>query len=580
MPRKDYYVDIHSRQKGRGFEQARSDLKRLDGLALKLGASFGAVLAGGRLAKAVGDVVQEASRLAKDADKVGLLTDEFQRLQFGFGLAGVEAGLFTKSMEVFNQRVGEAKTGTGNFGKILEANDVSLRNADRSFKSVNQLLREYANLVQNAASSQDRMYLAREAFGRGGGDFVLALRNGADGVRDLSTEVDKAGGVIDENLLRKAEELDDRWSRFARTLEVNVKGAILAVADALTSAEGGVRKSSLLNATVAQFEREALFLQSQLRFAEFGQESARVDALRAQLDQLEPRLAALRGALEAGPASGPPRRFRNRPGAPTELPAPPDRTPRSGRDPQDAIRKLIESKEHELRLVGLTREQIEAENTLRRAGVHATEDQRDALQGLIAAKHERLAQQDDLLRAERQLIEAQQFFADAAFDGLSSLIVHGEDAEDVVRRLALALADAALQATWLGQGPLAGLFGSRGVAPRRGVGGLFGTIFGGLFGGFFADGGRLGAGRWGIAGERGPEIIHGPAQVTPMRDGAPNRLHITVGVDVDGAGNLLPFVRDVAQQGDAQVLQITGDMVRRSDINFRNRHQTMQWRRT
>jgi hypothetical protein len=37
-----------------------------------------------------------------------------------------------------------------------------------------------------------------------------------------------------------------------------------------------------------------------------------------------------------------------------------------------------------------------------------------------------------------------------------------------------------------------------------------------LFGGFFATGGTLGRGRWGIAGENGPELISGPATITPM----------------------------------------------------------------
>jgi len=36
------------------------------------------------------------------------------------------------------------------------------------------------------------------------------------------------------------------------------------------------------------------------------------------------------------------------------------------------------------------------------------------------------------------------------------------------------------------------------------------------FGGLYADGGTLGSGKWGIAGEAGPEIIHGPATITPM----------------------------------------------------------------
>jgi hypothetical protein len=35
----------------------------------------------------------------------------------------------------------------------------------------------------------------------------------------------------------------------------------------------------------------------------------------------------------------------------------------------------------------------------------------------------------------------------------------------------------------------------------------------------FAEGGVLGAGQWGIAGESGPELIRGPAQVVPQKGG-------------------------------------------------------------
>lgn len=37
-----------------------------------------------------------------------------------------------------------------------------------------------------------------------------------------------------------------------------------------------------------------------------------------------------------------------------------------------------------------------------------------------------------------------------------------------------------------------------------------------VFGGFFANGGTLGAGKFGIAGENGPELISGPASITPL----------------------------------------------------------------
>jgi hypothetical protein len=41
------------------------------------------------------------------------------------------------------------------------------------------------------------------------------------------------------------------------------------------------------------------------------------------------------------------------------------------------------------------------------------------------------------------------------------------------------------------------------------------------FAGFFAYGGAIPAGKWGIAGERGPEIVSGPANVIPLNGGAP-----------------------------------------------------------
>lgn len=70
-----------------------------------------------------------------------------------------------------------------------------------------------------------------------------------------------------------------------------------------------------------------------------------------------------------------------------------------------------------------------------------------------------------------------------------------------------------------GAGGGGGLFG--------GLGSIFGGLFGGgggglfssigsIFGGFFANGGYLSSGKVGIVGENGPELISGPANITPM----------------------------------------------------------------
>lgn len=58
-----------------------------------------------------------------------------------------------------------------------------------------------------------------------------------------------------------------------------------------------------------------------------------------------------------------------------------------------------------------------------------------------------------------------------------------------------------------------GLFGG------GGGGGFFDSI-GSLFDGFFANGGSIGAGKFGIVGENGPEFVSGPANVSPMGGGS------------------------------------------------------------
>ena len=67
------------------------------------------------------------------------------------------------------------------------------------------------------------------------------------------------------------------------------------------------------------------------------------------------------------------------------------------------------------------------------------------------------------------------------------------------------------------------IFGGSSGGGDSGGGGFFGGILsgignaiGGLFGGLFAKGGYLPAGKIGIAGEAGPELISGPANITPM----------------------------------------------------------------
>ena len=115
-----------------------------------------------------------------------------------------------------------------------------------------------------------------------------------------------------------------------------------------------------------------------------------------------------------------------------------------------------------------------------------------------------------------------------------------------------------------GRDPLGDLIGSLGGGQRASQptsgGGLFSSIasgIGSLFGGFFANGGTLGAGKWGIAGENGPEIISGPATVTPMGGGSSNVTYNINAVDAASFKTLVAadpaFIHSVAMMGGSGI---------------------------
>lgn len=101
-------------------------------------------------------------------------------------------------------------------------------------------------------------------------------------------------------------------------------------------------------------------------------------------------------------------------------------------------------------------------------------------------------------------------------DSLVDIITNSKTAEEAFRKLANSLIQDLIR---IGirlsiTGPLASAFGSAlglgGGASPFGVSG-----FGKPSLPTFAEGGFLGAGKWGIAGENGPELIKGPAQIVP-----------------------------------------------------------------
>lgn len=513
-------LGLSTAQFQKGVQSAKKEAAGL-GASLKadftsIGRTFTAAFAGGifaggaaGLVAGIGRVNAEMAKLSDTAKMVGVGVEDLQRLRFGFEQTGVAIADVDTGLRRFARRVGEAANGGGALHDILKANNVELRNADGTMRSQVDLLRDYANLIQNAGSHQERLALAFKAFDVGGAAMVDALKDGARGLDVLMDKIEEAGGVIDEKLVQEAAQLDTEFNALWRNFETFGKRAIINVSVALRNGLladintiGGALRDlandpSLHNAGRVLFgdsfmgdenvagvrttERRIALLQKQVdNLRDLGFDAADAERelaqARAQLEEEVAQIMAGGGGDITLPAI-------NVTATPTIIPGGKDDDSGGGRAgarnraaeatlrEMEAVNALIDSLAHELALIGQSDLDQAKLNARRQAGASATGDQLSQIDMLVEAIHRETEAHRQAEQAAQARAQALDNVFQMAGDGLFSVLDGSVRAEDAVRKLAAQLALAAAQAALLGKGPLAGLFGG------GGGGALLGSTF-------------------------------------------------------------------------------------------------------
>ncbi|MDY8107770.1 TIGR02594 family protein [Fulvimarina sp. 2208YS6-2-32] len=208
-------------------------------------------------------------------------------------------------------------------------------------------------------------------------------------------------------------------------------------------------------------------------------------------------------------------------------------------------------------------------NQATREGIALSPERRAEIKQAAAGMAELEQATQKAATAQSDIKAAQDFFAGGASDFFTSIITGSASAEQALQQLLASLAKAALEAAFLGSGPLGGLFG--------GGGGIFSALFGSIFP--FAEGGIAANGRpvslprfakggvsrsAAIFGEAGPEaavpLPDGRSIPVDLRTpdvgrspGATNNVQNvtiapTISVKVDGRGNDEKTNGDMARQ--------------------------------
>ena len=194
------------------FDSIRGNLARLGDESSRvkgLLAGLGVSLSMAGFAAMIKSAIDAADHLNKLSQKIGISVEALSTLRFAAQLSDVSLESLQKGIKSLSQNITEANTGIGDVAQLFEALGISVKNADGSMKSTEDVLLQVANVFANLEDGAVKTALAVKIFGKSGMDMIPFLNQGAAGINQLTAEAERLGLKLTTETARSAEAFND-----------------------------------------------------------------------------------------------------------------------------------------------------------------------------------------------------------------------------------------------------------------------------------------------------------------------------------------------------------------------------------
>lgn len=459
-------LGIDTAQFANGIRQAQSSLGTMTG-ALK---GFAAAFAGSMIFDSAVTAMKAVAEIGDVAESIGVSAEQLQ----AFNKMAIASGASTDVLTRGLQSIAEQSVDAGSkLGQLFEANGLATKGKD-----TNQIIREFMDLVKNAASPTEQLAIITGVLGdKVGRQLVEAFRDGAAGADEATRQMVASGEYHTNAEVERLQKLETEYNKIMDRIATGWQQMVV----------GMVTTASRIQQEWSSGKPSAA---SELWNWMTGQPVQDWDIYTGNAMGTGTR------TVNMGPMGGP--------GQFAPLPPP---------KAQSTV--LAPTKQSQTEKTAL--EKIIPPGTI--DDIYGYGEAVSSIQEAFKGATPEAGMFSDSLLMIGDTIKM------GLSDALSGLITGTMSVQEAFRSMAQSviqtLADLAAE--------LAVNAGLKFLLTALGGGGGAGFSIGGMtFGGIYGDGGYLGSGKWGIAGERGPEIIHGPARITPMDKMGGGQMNVTV----------------------------------------------------
>lgn len=234
-------LEAQTAQYQRSLDQANKQLSKFNRSAASMARNIGKGIAAAATAAAGGlayfgkQAIDNADRLSKLSQTLGVSTEALSQLEYAADLSGTSSEQLTTALGKLAKQALLAARDGGASARAFENLGVQVTDAQGAIKPTEQLLLEIADRFASLEDGATKAALAQEVFGRAGAALIPFLNQGKDGIRALTDEADRLGVTLSTTAGRAAEEFNDNLTRLQTAAKGVVNQAMQQLLPALVS---------------------------------------------------------------------------------------------------------------------------------------------------------------------------------------------------------------------------------------------------------------------------------------------------------------------------------------------------------